>query len=65
MECQSCSASIPAGQTKCRFCLTNHLDNEAASTDGITDATLLGIVHMVVESTMFYGVVDLSAEIWH
>ncbi len=24
-ECQSCGASIPAGQTKCRFCLTNHL----------------------------------------
>ena len=25
-ECSSCSASIPANRTKCRFCLSNHLD---------------------------------------
>jgi len=25
-ECRSCGASVPDGQTKCRFCLTNHLD---------------------------------------
>ncbi len=25
-ECQSCGASVPASQTKCRFCLANHLD---------------------------------------
>ena len=24
-ECASCGAPIPAGQSKCRFCLTNHL----------------------------------------
>jgi hypothetical protein len=24
-ECRSCGASVPDGQTKCRFCLTNHL----------------------------------------
>ena len=56
-ECRSCGASIPAGQTKCRFCLTNHLGSESASTDDTADATLLGIVHMVVESTTFYGAV--------
>ncbi|WP_225336228.1 biosurfactant protein 1 [Halomicrobium urmianum] len=56
-ECQSCGASIPAGQTKCRFCLSNHLDTEAASADETTDETFLGIVHMVVESTNLYGAV--------
>jgi len=56
-ECRSCSASIPTGQTKCRFCLTNHIGNEAASTDETVDTTLLGIVHMVVESTTFYAAV--------
>jgi len=25
-ECSSCGASIPANRTKCRFCLSNHLD---------------------------------------
>jgi len=24
-ECRSCGASVPDGQTKCRFCLTNHI----------------------------------------
>ncbi|MDF9748060.1 hypothetical protein [Natrinema salsiterrestre] len=56
-ECRSCSASIPAEQTKCRFCLTNHLDDEANSRDESTEATLLGIVHLVVESSTFYGAV--------
>jgi len=28
-ECRSCEASVPDGQTKCRFCLTNHLGGEA------------------------------------
>lgn len=45
-ECRSCGASIPADQTKCRFCLTNHLSDEYASTDETADATRLGIVHM-------------------
>jgi len=31
-ECRSCGASVPDGQTKCRFCLTNHLESDAAST---------------------------------
>ncbi len=54
-ECRSCGASIPASQTKCRFCLTDHLGDKAASTGGMMDATLRGIVHLVVESTTFYG----------
>jgi hypothetical protein len=56
-ECGSCGASIPAGQSKCRFCLTNHLGNEAIGTDETVDPTLLGIIHLVVESTTFYGAV--------
>ena len=56
-ECRSCGVSIPDGQTKCRFCLTNHLGGEATSTDESATSTFLGIVHLVVESTTFYGAV--------
>jgi len=56
-ECRSCGASVPDGQTKCRFCLTNHLGSDATSTDESASATFLGIVHLVVESTTFYGAV--------
>ncbi|MFC7157733.1 hypothetical protein ACFQPA_20100 [Halomarina halobia] len=56
-ECRSCGASVPDGQTKCRFCLTNHLGSEATSTDEVATTTFLGIVHLVVESTTFYGAV--------
>lgn len=56
-ECRSCGASVPNGQTKCRFCLTNHLGSDATSTDESASTTFLGIVHLVVESTTFYGAV--------
>lgn len=56
-ECRSCGASVPDGQTKCRFCLTNHLGSDATSTDESASTTYLGIVHLVVESTTFYGAV--------
>jgi len=56
-ECASCRASIPAGQSKCPFCLTNHLGSDATSTDESATTTFLGIVHLVVESTTFYGAV--------
>src|SRR6056297_215354 len=56
-ECRSCGASVPAGQTKCRFCLTNHLGSDATSTNETSSTTCLGIVHLVVESTTFYGAV--------
>jgi hypothetical protein len=56
-ECRSCGASVPDGQTKCRFCLTNHLGSDATSTDESASTTFLGIVHLVVESTTFYGAV--------
>ena len=56
-ECRSCGASIPGGQTKCRFCLTNHLGSNMTNTDEPASTTLLGIVHLVVESTTFYGAV--------
>ena len=56
-ECRSCGASVPDGQTKCRFCLTNHLGSDVNSTDETASTTFLGIVHLVVESTTFYGAV--------
>ncbi|SDY13780.1 biosurfactant protein 1 [Halobellus clavatus] len=56
-ECRSCGASVPIGQTKCRFCLTNHLGSDATSTNETASTTFLGIVHLIVESTTFYGAV--------
>ena len=56
-ECRSCGASVPDGQTKCRFCLTNYLGSDPISTDEAASTTVLGIVHLVVESTTFYGAV--------
>ena len=56
-ECRSCRTSIPTGQTKCRFCLTHHLGDDATGTDGLMETALLGIIHLVVESTTFYGAV--------
>src|SRR6056297_751913 len=56
-ECKSCGASVPAGQTKCRFCLTNHLGSDATSTNETASTTFLGIIHLIVESTTFYGAV--------
>lgn len=54
-ECASCGASIPATQTKCRFCLTNHL---GASTDNQqpadTEWTLLHVVQLLVEASTVY-----------
>nr|WP_246308260.1 hypothetical protein [Halosimplex rubrum] len=56
-ECRSCGASVPDGQTKCRFCLTNHLGSDATSTNEAATTTFLGVVYLVVESTTFYGAV--------
>ena len=56
-ECRSCGASVPDGQTKCRFCLTNHLESDTTSTGESASTTVLGIVHLVVEPTTFYGAV--------
>ncbi|SDD87694.1 hypothetical protein [Natrinema hispanicum] len=57
-ECRSCDAPIPADQTKCLFCLTNHLENSSSETDApATEWTLFGVVHMLVESSTFYGAV--------
>jgi len=57
-ECRSCGAPIPADRTKCLFCLTNHLEDCSSETDApATEWTLLGVVHMLVESSTFYGAV--------
>ncbi|MFC7216297.1 hypothetical protein ACFQO4_19750 [Saliphagus sp. GCM10025334] len=54
-ECASCGASIPASQTRCRFCLMNHLGE---STDEQQPAdlewTLLHVVHLLVEASTDY-----------
>ncbi|WP_049979521.1 biosurfactant protein 1 [Halolamina rubra] len=56
-ECRSCGAPVPDGQTKCRFCLSNHLGSDATSTTEAAARTCLGIVQLVVESTTFSGAV--------
>ena len=57
-ECRSCGAPIPADQTRCLFCLTNHLENFSSEIDASApEWTLLGVVHMLVESSTFYGAV--------
>ncbi|MHC3381818.1 biosurfactant protein 1 [Haloarcula sp. H-GB5] len=56
-SCESCGVSIHAGQSKCRFCLTNHLD--AAGDQDPSDAgwSFLHVVQMFVEASTFYGAV--------
>ncbi|WP_042661771.1 hypothetical protein [Haloferax sp. ATB1] len=56
-ECESCGASIPADRSKCRFCLTNHL--EAADEQGTSNAerTLLHVIQLLVEASTFYSAV--------
>jgi ribosomal protein S14 len=56
-ECDSCGASIPAGQSKCRFCLTNHLEAADDQDTSTAERTLLHIIHIVVEASTFYGAV--------
>jgi ribosomal protein L40E len=57
-ECTSCGTSIPTSQTKCRFCLTNHLDasTDEQDTPG-SEYDLLNIIYTLVESRTFYGAV--------
>ena len=56
-ECESCGASIPTGQSKCRFCLMNHLDAAGDQDPSDAEWTLLHIVQMLVEASTFYGAV--------
>ena len=57
-ECSSCGTSIATGQTKCRFCLTNHLDAPTDDQDTPdSECDILHIIHMVVEASTFYGAV--------
>ena len=61
-ECTSCGISIPAGQTKCRFCLTNHLDAPTDDQDTPdSECDLLHIIHALVESRTFYGAIAKGA----
>ncbi|UTF55805.1 hypothetical protein [Natronosalvus rutilus] len=54
-ECTSCGASIPASQTKCRFCLTNHLGVATDKQQPLdTEWTLLHVVHLLVEASTNY-----------
>ncbi|WP_167599502.1 biosurfactant protein 1 [Halorussus marinus] len=57
-ECASCGASIRAEQTKCRFCLSNHLDAPVDDQDTPdSECDLLHVIHALVESRSFYGAV--------
>jgi len=61
-ECSSCGASIPTTQTKCRFCLSNHLDgtsDERSTSDA--EWTLLHVVHLLVEASTFYAAIAKGA----
>jgi len=61
-ECRSCGAPIPTSQTKCRFCLINHLGDPAtATTETGRKATLVGTVFALVESSTFYGAIAKGA----
>jgi len=58
-ECSSCGASIPVNRTKCRFCLSNHLDETSDdSRPPDTEWTLLHVVHLLVEASTFYAKTD-------
>ena len=61
-ECSSCGALIPANRTKCRFCLSNHLDGTSDdSPTPDTEWTLLHVVHLLVEASTFYAAVAKGA----
>ncbi|MFP8958851.1 hypothetical protein ACLI4Y_19275 (plasmid) [Natrialbaceae archaeon A-CW3] len=61
-ECSSCGASIPANRTKCRFCLSNHLDGTSDDSRALdTEWTLLHVVHLLVEASTFYAAVAKGA----
>ncbi len=61
-ECSSCGASIPANCTKCRFCLSNHLDGTSDdSRTPDTEWALLHVVHLLVEASTFYAAVAKGA----
>lgn len=61
-ECSSCGASIPANRTKCRFCLSNHLDGTSDdSRPPDTEWTLLHVVHLLVEASTYYAAVAKGA----
>jgi len=53
---------IPANRTKCRFCLSNHLDGTSDdSPTPDTEWTLLHVVHLLVEASTFYAAVAKGA----
>ena len=61
-ECRACGAPIPVSQTKCRFCLSNHLgDTSTAAAESGQESTLVGIKFALVESSTFYGAVAKGA----
>lgn len=61
-ECDFCGTSIPAGQMKYQFCLTNHLDvpTDAQDTPD-SECALLHVIHTLVEASTFYGAVVKGA----
>ena len=57
LNCRSCGTSIPAGRTKCRFCLTNHVEPLDGDDDTADEPSLLHVVHLVVPAASRYAAV--------
>ncbi|WP_115864279.1 biosurfactant protein 1 [Halorussus litoreus] len=56
-ECASCGASIPTDQSKCRFCLTNHLEGADDQDTSTAETTHRHVIQLLVEASTFYGAV--------
>jgi len=58
--CRSCSASIPSGQTKCQFCLNEHI--EPSDGDASRSAAVLSsVVFIVANARTYYEAVAKGA----
>ncbi len=59
-DCHSCCVSIPSGQTKCQFCLNEHIEpiDEDASRSA---EVLLGIISIVTNARTYYEAVSKGA----
>ncbi len=59
--CRSCGATIPAGQARCRFCLTHRLGDTASDEHTSPEQTLCGIICLLVEAPSLHGAVAKGA----
>ena len=57
LNCRSRGASIPAGRTKCRFRLSNHVEPFDVDDDTADEPSFLHVVQMVVQASSRYAAV--------